>query len=74
MIAIKKVKAKLIKIVQYGPFIKVFRFTYPGIENIDFISGQFAMVSCDNCLHDKTEKPLKRAFSISSSPTTKNHI
>ncbi len=66
---IKEYKLKIKEIIDETPRVKIFRCEVPDDTEISFYSGQFFMVSIDG-----DEENLKRAYSIISSPSEKDHI
>lgn len=62
-----KVKAVVKEVLQETPRVRLVRFTWPEISSFNFKPGQWAGVYCDDFLGENN-KPLRRAFSIASSP------
>ena len=63
---IKEHKLKLIKITNETPDVKAFRFET--LKPINYLPGQFFMVRFED------DPKLQRAYSISSTPTSKDYI
>lgn len=67
-IPIKEYKLKIIKIIDETYDTKTFRVEVPKNADIDFLPGQFFMVRFPE------NEVFKRAYSIASSPTDKDHM
>ena len=70
---IKKYKAKVTEIIQYANDIKLFRVAFDGLKELEYLPGQFFMLSKEGFNNEKGF-PIKRAYSIASSPENKNSI
>lgn len=66
---IKGYKLKIKDIIDETPRVKIFRCEIPNDVEINFYGGQFFMVSIEG-----DEENLKRAYSITSSPSEKGYI
>ncbi|MBI4145785.1 FAD-dependent oxidoreductase [Candidatus Woesearchaeota archaeon] len=62
-----KVKAVVKEVVQETPRVRLVRLVWEGVQSFSFRPGQWVGVWCDDFLGDNG-KPLRRAFSIASSP------
>jgi len=70
-IAAAKHKVKILDIVDETHDVKSFKFSYP--KHFEYVAGQFVMITLD-ITKDNEQKTIKRAYSLSSSPTQQNHI
>ena len=61
--------AQLTKIVSLTESVKHFVFEYPSDADTNFIAGQFMMIHLE-----REGKPVKKPYSIASSPSLKNKI
>lgn len=66
---IKEYSLKIKQIIDETPKVKTFRVGIPDETEINFYPGQFFMVSIP-----ADEEKVKRAYSISSSPCSKNYL
>lgn len=62
-----KVVARVKEVLQATPKVRLVRLEWPGVEKFMFRPGQWVGVYCDDFL-GLNNKPLRRAFSIASSP------
>lgn len=70
---IKKYKAKVTEIIQDTHDVKLFRVAFDGLKELEFLPGQFFMMSKEGFNNEKGF-PIKRAYSIASSPENTNHV
>jgi glycine betaine catabolism B len=70
-ITAKKYKVKIKEIVDETHDVKSFKFDYP--KHFDYVAGQFIMISL-NIITDRVQKTIKRAYSLSSSPSQQDYI
>ena len=70
---IKKYKAKVTEIVQDTHDVKLFRVAFDGLKELEFLPGQFFMMSKEGFNNEKGF-PIKRAYSIASSPENKDSV
>ena len=69
---IKEYQTTIVKIKQETPLVKTFRLKLQEPEKIEFLPGQFVMVSLKT--HDEKLAKTTRAYSISSSPNENDHV
>lgn len=62
-----KVDATVKEVVQETPRVRLARLTWPDVSKFSFKPGQWVGVYCDDFIGENN-KPLRRAFSIASSP------
>ncbi|MEM3154947.1 MAG: FAD-dependent oxidoreductase [Candidatus Woesearchaeota archaeon] len=67
-----KVDAIVKEVLQETPKVRLVRLTWPGVGKFAFRPGQWVGVYCDDFIGENN-KPLRRAFSIASSPG-ENHV
>ena len=70
---IKKYTAKVTEIVQDTHDVKLFRVAFDGLKELEFLPGQFFMMSKEGFNNEKGF-PIKRAYSIASSPENKDSV
>lgn len=56
------------EVVQEAPGVRLLRLAWPGVSEFNFKPGQWVGVWCEDFLSTENNKPLRRAFSIASSP------
>jgi len=69
----EKYKAKVIEIKQDTHDTRVFKVVFDGVSDFDFIAGQFVMMWKDD-FNNGSGKPVRRAYSIASSPDQKGYL
>lgn len=70
---IQKYKAKVTEIVQDTHNIKLFRVIFDGLKELEFLPGQFFMLSKEDFKNEKGFL-IKRPYSIASSPENKDYV
>lgn len=70
---IQKYKAKVTEIIQDTHNIKLFRVVFDGLKELEFLPGQFFMLSKEDFKNEKGFM-IKRAYSIASSPENKDYV
>jgi len=63
-----KVKATVKEVLQETPRVRLVHLEWPGVRDFGFKPGQWVGIWCDSFLGENN-KPLRRAFSIASSPS-----
>ncbi len=70
---IKKYKVKVSEIIQETDNVKLFRVVFDGLKELEFLPGQFFMLSKEDFKNEKGFL-IKRAYSIASSPENRDYI
>ena len=70
---IKKYNAKVTEIIQDTHNVRLFRVVFDGLKELEFLPGQFFMLSKEGFNNEKGF-PIKRAYSIASSPENRDYI
>lgn len=70
---IKKYKARVSEIIQETHNTKLFRVVFDGLKELEFLPGQFFMLSKEGFKNEKGFL-IKRAYSIASSPENKDYV
>lgn len=68
-----KYEAEVIDVKTETPRVKTLKVTWPGIETLHFVPGQFFMVSIPDFKNDKGIV-IKRAYSIANAPEDKGFV
>ncbi|MDP4012301.1 MAG: FAD-dependent oxidoreductase [Candidatus Nanoarchaeia archaeon] len=70
---VQKYKTKVIEIREDTHNTRVFKVVFDGIENFNFIAGQFVMMWKEDFKNEQGYE-IKRAYSIASSPDQKGYL
>jgi NAD(P)H-flavin reductase len=70
---IGKFQGTVTQVREETPRVKTLRVAWPGIEHFSFVPGQFMQLSIPGFL-TKANVPLKRSYSLASSPLDKGYV
>ncbi|MFH1508702.1 MAG: FAD-binding oxidoreductase [bacterium] len=66
-------EASIVRIIQDTHCVKRYQLEFPELKDLNFQAGQFIILSLPE-IKDEEDKPIKRAYSIASSPDMKDYL
>lgn len=69
-----KETATVVRVIEDTPCVNRFHLEFSSLSQFQFTAGQFLIVTLPNFLDQKTNQPLKRAYSIASPPEVKDYL